>query len=79
MEITNLLFCAGALGLSSLIGSAIGLLIKRIPHNWNDTFLGFCAGMMLAASIVCLILPSIEMTPASGWWQIVLGIVCGVA
>ena len=78
MEITNLLFCAGALGLSSLIGSAIGLLIKRIPHNWNDTFLGFCAGMMLAASIVCLILPSIEMTPASGWWQIVLGIVCGV-
>ncbi len=79
MEITNLLFCAGALGLSSLIGSAIGLLIKRIPHNWNDTFLGFCAGMMLAASIVCLILPSIEMTPASEWWQIVLGIVCGVA
>lgn len=78
MIISNLLFCAAALGLSSLIGSGIGLLIKRIPHTWNDTFLGFCAGMMLAASIVCLILPAIEMTAAGKWWQIILGVAAGV-
>lgn len=79
MELTNLLFCAGALGLSSLVGSGIGLLIKRIPHNWNDIFLGLCAGMMLAAAIVCLILPAVDMTGPAQWWQIAVGVAAGVA
>ncbi|MDE5928844.1 MAG: ZIP family metal transporter [Muribaculaceae bacterium] len=79
METVNLLYCAGALGLSSLLGSGIGLIIRRIPHNWNDIFLGLCAGMMLAASIVCLVLPAVEMTAPAQWWQVVLGVASGVA
>lgn len=77
--IRELLLCSAGLGLSSLSGSAIGLLIRHIPHRLNDVFLGFCAGMMLTASIVCLILPAVDMCPVSGWWQIIAGVAAGVA
>lgn len=34
-----MLLCAAGLGLASLLGSTFGLLVKRIPHRWNDIFL----------------------------------------
>lgn len=77
--IRDLLLCAAGLGLSSILGSAIGLFVRHIPHSWNDVFLGFCAGMMLTASIVCLILPAVEMSAVSSWWQVVAGVASGVA
>lgn len=77
--IRELLLCSAGLALSSLLGSGLGLLIRRISHSWNDVFLGFCAGMMLTASIVCLILPAVDMSPVSGWWQIIAGVAAGVA
>ncbi len=75
---TIVLLCAGGLGLSSLLGSAVGLLFRRIPHKWNDIFLGFCAGMMLAAALVCLILPGFEAVGGYDVWQVVAGVVSGV-
>lgn len=72
------IICAAGLGLSSLFGSAAGLLFRRIPHRWNDIFLGFCAGMMLAASLVCLILPGFEAVEGLDVWQVVAGVVLGV-
>ena len=75
----DVLLCCAALGLSSLLGSAIGLTVRRIPHRWNDIFLGLCAGMMLAASIVCLILPAVESVTPAGWWQVIAGVAAGVA
>lgn len=74
----EMLICAAGLGLASLAGSTAGLLVKRIPHRWNDIFLGFCAGMMLAASLVCLIMPAVEMAGAGGWWQPPAGVALGV-
>ena len=74
----ELLISAAGLGLSSLLGSILGLIIRRIPHSWNDVLLGFCAGMMLTASIVCLIMPAIEMSTMAQWWQIAVGITLGV-
>lgn len=76
--IRHVLLCAAGLGLASLLGSAIGAIVRKIPHRWNDIFLGFCAGMMLAAALVCLIMPSIEMLPISQSWQSLLGIALGV-
>ncbi len=75
----DLLICAAGLGLSSLFGSVIGLIVRRIPHRWNDVFLGFCAGMMLTAAVVCLILPAVGMCRPAAWWQVVAGVVAGVA
>ncbi|MCM1021822.1 MAG: ZIP family metal transporter [Muribaculum sp.] len=75
----QVLVSALGLGVASLLGSAIGMLVKNISHKLNDVFLGFCAGMMLAAAVVCLIMPSITMVDISGWWQVLIGVVAGVA
>lgn len=74
----QLLICAGGLGLASLLGSTVGLVVRKIPHRWNDIFLGFCAGMMLTASLACLIMPAVEMAGRNGWWQPVIGVGLGV-
>ena len=63
----------------SLLGSIVGLAVRRIPHSWNDVFLGFCAGMMLTASIVCLIWPAVAMCTPWQWWHVVVGVAAGVA
>ena len=65
---------AGLCG-STIIGSILGFLIKELPHKWNGTVLGYCAGIMLAASTVGLILPAFELTSQWGW--VVLGVMAG--
>lgn len=75
----QMLVCAAGLGLSSLFGSMAGLVVRKIPHRWNDIFLGFCAGMMLTASMVCLIVPAVNMAGPAGWWQPLVGVIAGVA
>ena len=57
------LVAMSALGIggATIIGSCIGFLFQRIPHKWNDAIMGFAAGVMLAASILGLIQPAVEM------------------
>ena len=66
-----------AIGLcgATLIGAVLGFLIKELPHKWNDTILGYCAGIMLAASTLGLIVPAFELT--SQWWWVVIGVMAG--
>lgn len=66
-----------ALGLcgATLIGALLGFLIKELPHKWNDTVLGYCAGIMLAASTLGLIVPAFEAT--SAWWMVAAGVMVG--
>ena len=77
--LTQVLITAAGLGLASVAGSAIGLVVRRVPHKWNDIFMGFCAGTMLAAAIVGLLIPSVRGLSPSGWWQPVAGVIAGVA
>ena len=56
----ELLISALAVGLSTVAGAAAGLLIRRIPHKYNDLILGSAAGIMLAAAILGLIVPATE-------------------
>lgn len=42
---------------ASIVGSLCALLVKKISHRTNDMFLGFAAGIMLAAAFLGL-LPS---------------------
>ena len=55
----------------------MGFIVRKIPHKLNDIFLGFCAGMMLAAAIVCLALPAVEAAGDGGLWQVALGVIAG--
>ena len=47
-------------GGATVIGALIGFLLKKIPHRFNDVVLGFAAGVMLAAAVLGLILPSVD-------------------
>lgn len=75
----QVLITAAGLGLASIAGSAIGLVVRKVPHKWNDIFMGFCAGTMLAAAIIGLLIPSVEGLTVAGWWQPVAGVIAGVA
>jgi len=68
---------AAGLGLATVLGSLIGFGIKELPHRWNDAVLGFCAGIMLAAAALGLIVPAVEMAGASRWWLAAIGVAAG--
>ena len=69
---------AAGLSLATIIGSVIGFLVKSLPHKWNDAILGFCAGVMLAASTVGLILPAAQDAGSSRWSLILIGVILGM-
>ena len=74
----NLIWLSAA-GLSgaTLIGAILGFLIDELPHKWNETVLGYCAGIMLAASTLGLIVPAFGMCSATNWWMVVVGVMSG--
>lgn len=61
-------------GGSTIIGVLIGFLFHKVPHKFNDAILGFAAGIMLAAAILGLIVPSLE---EGNIWITVIGIIAG--
>jgi len=69
---------AAGLSLATIFGSLLGFAIKELPHKWNDAVLGFCAGIMLAASTLGLIVPAADMAGLPKWWLVVLGVVIGM-
>ena len=72
---TEVWISAAGLCLSTIIGSVLGFFIKELPHKWNDAVLGYCAGVMLAASTVGLIVPAFEQT--DHWWIVATGVMAG--
>lgn len=74
---TDVWISAAGLCGASLIGSIIGFFIKELPHRWNDTVLGYCAGIMLAASTIGLIVPAFESVDAGMWCIVVAGVLVG--
>ena len=62
---------------STLLGALLGFFFKELPHKWNDTVLGYCSGIMLAASTLGLIVPAFEQGGTPHWWLIVVGVMGG--
>ena len=54
------LLTALGVGGSTVIGAILGFVFKKISHKFSDAVMGFAAGVMLAAAVVGLILPSLE-------------------
>lgn len=68
--------------LMTTAGSAMVFLFgQSVSHRFNALFLGFAAGIMIAASVWSLLLPSIEMAGATfgslAWLPAAVGFVAG--
>lgn len=68
------LITALGVGGATIIGVLIGFLFQKVPHKFNDAILGFAAGIMLAAAVLGLIVPSLE---EGNIWITSIGILAG--
>lgn len=64
-------------GGATLIGAAIGFLFRHPSQKFSDMILSFAAGVMLAAAVLGLILPSLEYGGKFGLLITVAGIFAG--
>ncbi len=71
------LLTALGVGGATIIGSLIGFIFKKISHKFSDIVLSFAAGVMLSASVLGLILPSIDYGGKYGLIITVAGIFAG--
>ena len=72
------LLTALGVGGATVIGAVIGFAFQKISHRFSDIVLSFAAGVMLAAAVLGLIVPSIEHGDGKlGLLVTVLGIFAG--
>ena len=74
---TMVLLTALGVGGATVFGSVIGFLFKKISHKFSDIVLSFAAGVMLAAAVLGLILPSVEYGGKWGLAITVAGVFVG--
>ena len=71
------LLTALGVGGATVIGAGLGFAFKNLSHRFADIVLSFAAGVMLAASIIGLILPSLEYGGKLGIIITVAGVFVG--
>ena len=69
------LLTALGVGGATVFGSVLGFLFKGVSERFSDVVLSLAAGVMLAAAVIGLILPSLEGEGA--WWVSIVGIFAG--
>lgn len=72
-----ILLTALGVGGATVIGAIIGFFVRDVKHKTNDLILSFAAGIMLAAAVNGLILPSFELVNGVGLLVPVAGIFAG--
>ena len=71
------LLTAIGVGGATVFGTVLGFLFKNISHKFSDIVLSFAAGVMLAAAVIGLILPSLEYGGQYGIFYTVTGVFAG--
>ena len=71
------LITALGVGGATIFGSLLGFAFKGLSHKFSDLVLSFAAGVMLAAAVLGLILPSVEYGGKLGLITTVAGIFAG--
>ncbi len=71
------LLTALGVGGATVIGALIGFMFKKLSHKFSDIILSFAAGVMLAAAVLGLIIPSLEYGGKLGIVWAVVGIFSG--
>ena len=74
---TLVLLTALGVGGATVLGALIGFGAKKITHRFQDITLAFAAGVMLAAAVIGLIIPSLEEGNPWSVLVTVAGIFCG--
>ncbi|MEJ2677983.1 MAG: ZIP family metal transporter [Gemmatimonadota bacterium] len=74
------LLAGAATWTATAAGAALVFAHRNPSHALLDTMLGFAAGVMVAASIWSLLVPSIRLSSAAGggWMETALGLAIGV-
>ena len=73
----EVLLTAIGVGTATVFGSVLGFAFKNMSHKFSDIVLSFAAGVMLSASILGLILPSLEFGGKYGILITIAGIFVG--
>ena len=68
---------AFGVGGATLVGAIIGFIFKNTTHKFSDIVLSFAAGVMLAAAVLGLIVPSLDYGGKYGIVTTILGIFAG--
>ena len=79
--ITQAMFGGMFTWLLTALGAGLVFFTKGVGYKVLDTMMGFAAGVMIAASVWSLIIPSIDMAEAQGlitWMPAVVGFLLGV-
>jgi len=71
------LLTALGVGGATVLGALLGFIFKRFSHTFSDIVLSFAAGVMLAAAVIGLIMPSLEYGGDWGLLITVTGIFVG--
>ncbi|MBQ5320626.1 MAG: ZIP family metal transporter [Oscillospiraceae bacterium] len=71
------LLTALGVGGATVIGSILGFVFKKLSHKFSDIVLSFAAGVMLAAAVLGLVLPSLEYGGKYGIFITIAGIFVG--
>ena len=71
------LLTALGVGGATIIGAVIGFIFKQMSHKFSDIVLSFAAGVMLAAAVLGLVLPSLDYGGQYGLLITVAGIFAG--
>ncbi len=74
---TMVLLTALGVGGATVVGVVLGFLFKKMSHRFSDIVLSFAAGVMLAAAVLGLIVPSLEYGGKYGLITAVVGIFAG--
>ncbi len=77
MEIV--LLTAVGVGGATVFGALIGFIFKNLSHKFSDIILSFAAGVMLAAAVLGLIVPSIDYGGKYALLITIAGIFVGAA
>ncbi|MBR2901316.1 MAG: ZIP family metal transporter [Clostridia bacterium] len=75
MEIVFL--TALGVGGASIVGAILGFIFKKTTHKFSDIVLSFAAGVMLAAAVIGLVLPSLEYGGKFSLIVTIAGVFCG--
>ncbi len=71
------LLTALGVGGATVIGALLGFLFRDLSHKFSDIVLSFAAGVMLAAAVLGLVLPSLDYGGTYGILITVAGIFVG--